>query len=212
MNRQRSPREKDECRKRPEEKKMDELRLTAPAAEYADDIRSFRQEVLECDTGEDLFAGCLSLDDCASAEEWIELCRLRKAEDTCEQTGVQVPSDTYLAVRIRDNRVVGVIDLRHHIDHPILGTWGGHCGYTVRPSERGKGYAKQMLQLNLQNAEDLGIERFLVTCNEQNAASERVILANGGVYENTLCVDGSNIRRYWITLKNGAAEQADARL
>ena len=179
---------------------MDELRLTAPAAEYADDIRSFRQEVLECDTGEDLFAGCLSLDECASAEEWIRLCRLREAEDTCEQTGVSVPSDTYLAVRIRDNRIVGVVDLRHHIAHPVLGTWGGHCGYTVRPSERGKGYAKQMLRLNLQNAERLGIERLLVTCNEQNAASERVILANGGVYESTLAVDGSSIRRYWITL------------
>ncbi len=41
---------------------------------------------------------------------------------------------------ILDNRVVGAIDLRHHIDHPILGTWGGHCGYSVRPSERRKGY------------------------------------------------------------------------
>ena len=40
-----------------------------------------------------------------------------------------------------DNRVVGIIDLRHHIDHPIRSLWGGHIGYTVRPSERGNGNA-----------------------------------------------------------------------
>ena len=45
----------------------------------------------------------------------------------------------YIAVRKTDDKIVGVIDLRHHINHPILGTWGGHCGYSVRPSERGKG-------------------------------------------------------------------------
>ncbi len=104
-----------------------------------DEIWSFRQEILECDAeNEDQFAGCLSLDECKSAKEWIALCELRKSEDTCGEAGTAVPSHTYLAVRKSDERVVGVIDLRHHINHPILGTWGGHCGYSVRPSERGK--------------------------------------------------------------------------
>lgn len=56
-----------------------------------------------------------------------------------------------------------MIDLHHHINHPILGTWGGHCGYSVRPSERGKGYAKEMLRLNIKNAKVIGIEKLLVT-------------------------------------------------
>ena len=93
-----------------------------------------------------------------------------------------------------------MIDLRHHINHPILGTWGGHCGYSVRPSERGKGYAKEMLRLNLQNAKAKGIEKLLVTCNVENEASERTILANGGVFEKTIDVDGDKMKRYWITV------------
>ena len=91
-------------------------------------------------------------------------------------------------------------DLRHHIDHPILGLWGGHMGYTVRPSERGKGYAKEMLRLNIQNAKAMGIEKLLVTCDVNNKASEKTILANGGVYENTIDVDGSQMKRYWIEI------------
>ena len=62
-----------------------------------------------------------------------------------------------------------MINLRHHINHPILGTWGGHCGYSVRPSERGKGYAKEMLRLNLQNARAMGIEKLLRKQTSQEA-------------------------------------------
>ncbi len=178
------------------------IRLVEPGMEYADDIWDFRAEVLEFDEdNEDIFAGCLSLDTSESAEEWIKICSLRKSPETCKSVGTDVPSDMYLAVRQSDNRIVGIIDLRHHIDHPILGTWGGHSGYTVRPSERGKGYAKLMLHENLQKAKARGIDKFLVTCNDRNIASEKTIIANGGVYESTLDVNGTGIKRFWITLE-----------
>ena len=96
---------------------------------------------------------------------------------------------------------MGVIDLRHHIDHPILSVWGGHMGFTVRPSERGKGYATQMLRLNLLICRERRMEKVLITCNEQNLASARTIEANGGVYEKTVCAGGENIRRYWVGLR-----------
>ena len=180
---------------------MDIITLIEPTEVYAEDIWAFRQEVLERDAeNEDQFAGCLSLDTSASAKEWIEICRLRKSVETCQQTGTEVPSHMFLAVRQQDNKVVGIIDLRHHINHPILGTWGGHCGYTVRPTERGKGYAKEMLCLNLQKAKELGIRRFLVTCNVDNTASEKTILANGGIFEKIIDVDGSQMKRYWIEI------------
>ena len=181
--------------------RMDQIMLIEPQEKYADDIWEFRQEILECDVeNEDQFAGCISLDVSKSAEEWIKICELRKSEETCGEVGTTVPSHMYLAVRKRDDRVVGVIDLRHHINHPILGTWGGHCGYSVRPSERGKGYAREMLRLNIQNAKSMGIEKLLITCGIKNEASEKTILANGGVYEKTIDVDGCKMKRYWITV------------
>lgn len=178
---------------------MGTIELIEATVEYAEQVWQFRQEVLECDdNNESQFAGCLSLDEAASAEEWIRWCQLRTSKATCGQTGVDVPSHTYFAVRKSDNKLVGVIDLRHHIKHSILGTWGGHCGYTVRPSKRGNGYAKEMLRLNIQNAKKLGIGRLLVTCHSDNKASEKTILANGGVFEKTIEVGGTEIKRFWI--------------
>ena len=180
---------------------METIELIEAALEYAEQVWQFRQEVFDCDKdSESQFAGCLSLDEAASAEEWIRLCQLRRSETTCKQTGVDVPSTTYFAIRKKDNRLVGIIDLRHHINHPILGTWGGHCGYTVRPSERGHGYAKEMLRLNLSNAKELGIDKLLITCHSDNTASEKTILANGGIYEKTIAMEEIEIKRYWIDI------------
>lgn len=181
---------------------MTSLKLIEATFEYADQVWQFRKEVFDCDkNSESQFAGCLSLDEVTSAEEWIRWCQLRTNETTCGQTGVDVPSTTYFAIRKSENRLVGIIDLRHHINHHILGTWGGHCGYTVRPSERGNGYAKEMLRLNLNNAKELGINKLLITCHSDNIASKQTILANSGIYEKTIVVDGTEIKRYWITIE-----------
>ena len=180
---------------------MNELKLVEATLEYAGQLWQFRKEVFEHDPDDgNRFAGCMSIESASSAEKWIKMCQMRKSEATCKQAGVDVPSTTYFAIRISDNKLVGVIDLRHHINHPILGTWGGNCGYTVRPSERGHGYAKEMLRLNLQNAKALGIKKVLVTCYHSNKESEKVIRANGGVYEKTVVVDGIKIQRFWINI------------
>ena len=46
----------------------------------------------------------------------------------------------------------------------------------------------------------MGIDKMLVTCDEGNVASERTIIAGGGVYENTIDVDGDKMKRYWIAV------------
>ncbi len=182
--------------------KMSIIKLIEPDISYAEEIWGFRREIIDSnDSDEDKFSGCQGLDECESAEEWLEKCELIKSEKTCKTAGVNVPSNTYLAVKKDDNKLVGIIDLRHHINHPILGTWGGHCGYSVRPSERRKGYATEMLRLNLQNAKALGISKFLVTCAETNIASEKTILSNGGIFENTIEVNGIRIKRFWIEIE-----------
>ena len=177
------------------------IKLIEPTLKYADDLWKFRQEIFEHDADSNSkFAGCMSLDTSKSAEEWIQICSLRNRADTCEEAGVAVPSTTYLAIRETDDKLIGIIDLRHHINHPILSTRGGHCGYSVRPSERGNGYAKEMLRLNLLNAKKRGISDFLITCDVTNVASRKTILANGGVYEKTIFMDDHETERYWISL------------
>ena len=173
------------------------IKLIEPTIEYEEDIWSFRQEILGSDD-KDKFAGCGTLEQCSSAKEWIETCKLRSNKDTCLSN--KVPSNVYIAVRFSDNKEVCIIDLRHHINHPILSTWGGHIGYYVRPTERGKGNGKEMLRLNLLNAQKLGIQKVLVTCNVNNLASERTIISTGGVFENIIKVNNETMKRYWITV------------
>ena len=105
---------------------MDEIILIEPSEEYAEDIWKLRQEILDSDDN-DKFAGCGCLRTCSSAQEWIDAVRIGSNVNNIPEG--KVPSNIYIAVRKRDNRIVGVIDLRHHINHPILGTWGGHIGY-----------------------------------------------------------------------------------
>ena len=174
---------------------MDDIRLIVPDESYREQIWEYRTRFME--TGEDN-GGCGSLLECDTFEAWLRETRAHNDPATCPEG--RVPSDLYLAVRTADNRLVGMIDLRHHIDHPILGTWGGHIGYSVHPEERRKGYATRMLQMNLDNARRLGMEKVLVTCDEDNTASERTILKNGGVYETMVPVDDRMVKRFWIEL------------
>ena len=176
---------------------MYRLILYAPIMEHAEEIRNIREELLEA-KDEDSFAGCCFLEDYENVEAWLGSLTYRANADLCPAGSV--PSNVYLAVRTSDEKIVGIIDLRHHINHPILGLWGGHMGYTVRPDERGKGYAKEMLRLNLQNCRDRGMDKVMITCSRDNAASEKTILANGGMFEKEICVDGRYVKRYWITL------------
>ncbi len=174
---------------------MSQIKLIKPTLEYAKDIMEYRQEFL--DSGDSL-AGCGSLRTCSSAEEWIHELNMLENTDTCPED--RVCSNTYLAIRLSDNKIVGIIDFRHHIDHPILSVWGGHIGYSVRPSERRKGYATEMLRQDLINCKQYGLEKVLITCDFDNIASKRAIIANGGIFEKEIMVDDDRIERYWIQL------------
>ena len=85
--------------------------------------------------------------------------------------------------------------------HPVR--LGGHVGYVVAPSYRRKGYATEMLRQTLPIARSVGLGRILLTCDDDNVASRRVIELNGGVLENAVWEEGLRVpkRRYWIDLQ-----------
>ncbi len=102
---------------------------------------------------------------------------------------------------VEGDNYIGSVNIRHTLTPHLLEV-GGHIGYTIRPSERGKGYGNMILELALPKAKELGIMDVLVTCKEDNIASAKVIEKNGGVLEDTRThTDGITRRRYWIHLE-----------
>ncbi|MDD3242257.1 MAG: GNAT family N-acetyltransferase [Eubacteriales bacterium] len=96
--------------------------------------------------------------------------------------------------------LLGAVDIRHTLNGGLAHT-GGHIGYGVRPSCRRQGYACAMLGLALPLAHDLGIRRALITCDDTNAGSARVIEKAGGVLENKVSDGDHLIRRYWVATR-----------
>ena len=127
---------------------------------------------------------------------------LRKFDYTQDWLDQLEPDTTqYIAVRKADDKVVGVIQIRHRFNE-FLEKYAGHIGYCVCPSERKKGIATQMLAGALDDCRRLGILNVLVCCLKENEASRRTILKNGGVYEGNVFEPHSQrwIERYWIHL------------
>jgi len=173
---------------------MDKIILVKPDLSYADEIIKYKEESL---AESPLINGSAGLDRFSSIEVWLEELKKRSCEDTVPK-GL-VPSSTYLAVREKDNYIVGMIDIRHYLNE-YLTQVGGHIGYGVRKTERNKGYAKQMLKLALEKCKELKIKKVLITCDEDNIASEKVILSVNAKLEDIRNVDGENKKRFWIDL------------
>ena len=94
--------------------------------------------------------------------------------------------------------MVGAINIRHDLNDWLL-QYGGHIGDGIRPSERRKGYASQMIQLGLIECKKLGIDKVLMICDKDNIGSAKSIMNNGGILENEIIHDQKIIQRYWIS-------------
>lgn len=110
-----------------------------------------------------------------------------------------VPATTFWLVE--DGAMVGYGNIRHRLT-PALERHGGHIGYAVKTTKWGKGYGTIQLGLLLKEAANLGIEKVLLTCYDENIASARVMEKNGGILQDTIesIIDGvpRRVRRYWI--------------
>lgn len=94
---------------------------------------------------------------------------------------------------------IGRVNIRHTLSES-LGIHGGHIGYAIRASARGKGYGHLILKLAIPEAKKLGISKALVTCDDTNTASARIIEKAGGKLQDTITVAGRDapVRRYWL--------------
>ena len=112
-----------------------------------------------------------------------------------------VPSYDYFAVD--DDKFIGVIHIRVRLTDNLM-KYGGHIGYGINPKYWKMGYGKELLKLAIQEHKDLiEEERILVTCDDDNIGSYKIIEANGGILENKVenedCGEKFITRRYWIT-------------
>ena len=131
----------------------------------------------------------------------------RESIEVKEETENSVLDSTYFALDIERNIFVGAVNIRHYLNNQLLKN-GGHIGDGIRPSERRKGYATEMIRLALEECKKIGIDRVLMVCYKDNIGSRKSIINNGGVLENEIpAEDGKIDQRYWISLKKRYADR-----
>ncbi len=139
-----------------------------------------------------------------------DLCALSRA--TRRQRGWYVDHVFWL---VDDEEYIGQASIRPELCTPYLLTYGGHIGYSIRPSKRLMGYGKTILELALSHSHALDLNRVLVTCDADNVGSRKIIEHNGGQFESAIPMTQSTFRaegragdepmkklRYWIDLRN----------
>ena len=161
-----------------------------------DAIREYRAEFL---ASGDSMDGCSNLrrfEDMAQWYDWI--CKAERT-DTCPPHWV--PDTQYVSVRHGDGRIIGMLDIRHELNDACL-KFFGNIGYSVRASERRKGYATEQLSLAKEICRNMGMVRILISCYQDNPASAKTIIRNGGCLENEVIDErcGKILQRFWIDL------------
>ena len=126
---------------------------------------------------------------------------VEKLEGLSKGIGVEdgfVENSTYWLVN-SNKKIIGAINIRHRLNEFFL-KYGGQVGYGVRPSERRKGYAKEILQMGLKICKNMGYGKVLLCCNADNTGSVKTIIGSGGILDSEGIFNGEKIQRFWITL------------
>ena len=142
-------------------------------------------------------------------EEWLDNNIKLHDENFAFKKGL-VPAYTYFLVREDDNKIVGMIDLRLGLNE-YLRNFGGHIGYSIRPTERKKGYNKINLYLILQVAQNNDLDKVLITCANYNEGSRKSILSLGGKFEKNTFKESDNetMELYWIDVNESLEQYKD---
>jgi len=133
----------------------------------------------------------------SSYETWLRWIDEDAHEDTCPPGSV--PQTMYFAVR-DDGKLIGAVTVRHRLnDKTNNSSGGGHVGFGVRPSERRRGYASEILRLALKKLAERGVDKVTINCASDNIGSEKTILANGAVFQDEVTnSEGEKTKRFRI--------------
>jgi len=184
-----------------------EIELQLPRLHHQNAAEDFKNEFLE--NQEYIIPGS-ALFDQMEYGQWLVLNTNNRNEHTV--SSAWVVATTFFAVRKNDQKIVGMIDIRHHLGNEFLAEYGGHLGYSVRPGERKKGYATKMLKTGFEYAKALGIEKLMIACFADNTPSIKTIEKCGGILAETKPyserkdinlpdADGKTVNIYWIDLR-----------
>ena len=169
------------------------ITLKRPVKENESEAKAFKQEFI--DNGETTINGSELWDQMDSYDEWLKSVTDNASSDTVDPSWVV--TDTYFAFDDND-RIVGVIDLRHELNDFLKDF--GNSGYSVRPSERRKGYATRMLGLIIDRAGEIGMSRIRLSVERTNEPSVKTITKNGGIYERSFTFEGEEADVYMIDI------------
>lgn len=141
-------------------------------------------------------------------EGWLD--KLQKAR-TATVTEETVPARTYFLVRSSDRKIVGMINIRLALNERLKKS-GGNIGYSIRPTERGKGYSKIQLYLGLNVCRDYGIDKVLLDADSHNTASWKTMEALGGINIREFYDDkyGCMVKDYEINVNESLAKNSAA--
>lgn len=175
---------------------MEELRLFKPSIEYAEQIAEYKAEFspeqIRVTYDPDRIPGMDYLETYNSIPEWL-----------CFLDTVKGKITWYMSVRMSDGKIIGFCCLRHKLEYDDDDPdFASNVGYSIRPSERRKGYAKEQLRLVLQEAKRLGMDHVRIICRDINIGSNRTILANGGKFVDAIYGEesGMTVHRYDVPI------------
>lgn len=169
------------------------FQLTEPSIELE---KSYKDYINEWEAAGEEIVPTAAKRDRKSFVELIKEWEAQKTDQVYERGWV--PASLYFLID-ENKKIYGALQIRHELNQSLL-NMGGHIGYGIRPSERRKGLATQMLSLSFERVKKLGIEKVLVTCDKNNIGSAKTIIKNGGVLENEVEGEDRITQRYWIKI------------
>ncbi|GAB6556152.1 MULTISPECIES: GNAT family N-acetyltransferase [Bacillus] len=170
------------------------MKLLKPTNEYSEQIMEYREVFLHTDEQPH---GSSSLQNFDSLDEWFEKVSKQELGENLQSN--RVPSSQFLSVE--QGELIGFVNIRKRLNQELLRE-SGHIGYSVHPNKRRQGYATKQLKLALDEAQKLGLQKVLITCDKANIASAKTIQKVGGVLENEVVSShtGEIIQRYWVEI------------